>query len=120
MRFWAGLLCLMLLPVSSRAAELVMVEEVGCPWCALWETEIGPTYPKTEEGRIAPLRQIDISVRDPEEFSYARPVVFTPTFVLIDEGRELDRIEGYPGEELFWWRINLLFTEHGLLPGAKP
>ena len=30
------------------------------------------------------------------------PVRFTPTFVLIDEEREIGRIEGYPGQEFFW------------------
>ncbi|MGV6849536.1 MAG: hypothetical protein ACWA5A_14275 [Marinibacterium sp.] len=103
-----------LTPTIGSAAELVMVEEPGCPWCARWNAEIGPTYPKTPEGRAAPLRRIDITERSPDDFSYARPVVFTPTFVLVDNGREVDRIEGYPGEELFWWRLAMLFQAHGL------
>lgn len=84
------------------AAELVMVEEAGCIWCARWNAEIAPIYPKTPEAGMAPLRRIDKSVRDPEDFSYASRVVYTPTFVLVEDGRELGRIEGYPGESFFW------------------
>ena len=103
------------LTTVATPAELVMVEEPGCPWCALWNREIGPIYPKTAEGRIAPLRRIDISERTPEDFSYGTRVVFTPTFVLVEDGRELDRIEGYPGEELFWWRLSKLLKDHGYM-----
>ena len=115
MRLWAVVLWLVLMPVTTDAAELVMVEEHGCTWCARWNAEIGPIYPKTEEGRAVPLRRIDKTIRKPEGFSYARPVVFTPTFVLIEDGAEIDRIEGYPGEELFWWRLSKLFTDHDML-----
>ena len=27
---------------------------------------------------------------------------FTPTFVLVRDGQEIDRIEGYPGQDFFW------------------
>ena len=88
-----------------------MVEEPGCPWCARWEAEIGPIYPKTAEGRRAPLRQIDI--RDVARvLDLAAPVVFTPTFLLVDDGRELDRMEGYMGDEFFWVLLNQMLDRH--------
>ena len=31
-----------------------------------------------------------------------RGVIYTPTFVLIDDGREIARLIGYPGEDFFW------------------
>lgn len=33
---------------------------------------------------------------------------YTPTFVLIDGGREVGRIEGYPGEAFFWGLLEKL------------
>ena len=36
------------------------------------------------------------------------PVRFTPTFVLVDGDREIGRIEGYPGEDFFWGRLERL------------
>lgn len=88
--------------LAADAAELVMVEQEGCMYCARWDAEIAPAYPKTEAGAYAPLVRRNIRDGAPEGSSYARKVVFTPTFILMEDGRELARIEGYPGEEFFW------------------
>jgi len=97
--------------------ELVMVEEHGCPWCARWNAEVGPIYPKTAEGRIAPLRRIDISEVGGDGLAVDMRVVFTPTFLLVRDGAEIGRIEGYPGEELFWWFLAALMQKHDLGEG---
>tara|TARA_R110002095_G_scaffold172203_1_gene149609 strand:+ start:782 stop:1150 length:369 start_codon:yes stop_codon:yes gene_type:complete len=81
---------------------LVMVEEKGCFWCAKWNKEISHIYPKTPEGQAAPLRRHDIRADPPDDLNFARRLSFTPTFVLMREGTELSRIEGYPGEDFFW------------------
>lgn len=86
---------------TAGAAELVMFERAGCPWCARWNREIAPIYPKTAEGRLAPLRRIDIDAGRPD-LALATPVRFTPTFVLVDKGREVGRITGYMNEDSFW------------------
>jgi hypothetical protein len=90
------------LPSPVRAAELIMFEQRGCEWCERWNAEIGPIYPKTEEGRLAPLRRVDIHEKMPEDLSWLRPEVFTPSFALVHDGREYGRIRGYPGEDFFW------------------
>nr|WP_306268133.1 transcriptional regulator [Pararhizobium sp. IMCC3301] len=92
------------LPVN--AAELIMMEQDGCVWCQRWRAELGPIYPKTEEGKRAPLRVINIFDPVPDDLSQISIDRFTPTFVLIDGGVELGRIRGYPGEELFWWVLS--------------
>lgn len=93
------------------AAELVMVEAKGCYYCATWKKQIGPVYDKTSEGAFAPLRVIDISDPVPADLSFARKVVYTPTFILVEEGRELARIEGYPGEDFFWGLLGMMLDE---------
>ena len=40
--------------------ELLMYRRAGCPWCAAWDREIGPVYPKTEIGRRLPVRFVDL------------------------------------------------------------
>jgi len=100
--------------LAAAALELVMVEQAGCPWCARWNDEIGPIYPKTEEGEAAPLRRIDIGEL-PDGMELEGKVVFTPTFLLVEDGRELGRIEGYPGEDFFWGLLARLLGE---TPGA--
>ena len=81
--------------------ELVMFRQSGCPWCAAWDREIGPVYPRTEIGQRAPVRFVDLA-RARDTAGLKGPVRFTPTFVLFDGGREIGRIEGYPGQDFFW------------------
>ena len=87
---------------GAQAVELVMYEQQGCPWCEVWNERIAPIYPKTEEGARAPLRRVDIDETIPEDLSAIPVSPFTPTFVLVDNGREVGRIIGYPGEDFFW------------------
>ena len=87
---------------SGRAATLLMFEQDYCEWCERWHEEIGVVYHKTTEGKRAPLRKVDIHSPLPEDISHIKMERFTPTFVLIDAGREVGRIRGYPGEDFFW------------------
>ena len=82
--------------------ELVMFETQGCMWCILWNNEIGQIYYKTQEGKRAPLRRMDISNARSSELSFTGPVTHTPTFILVSGGREIGRITGYPGPDFFW------------------
>lgn len=109
--FTAFFLCLM--SGTVFAAELVMVEQRGCHWCERWDTEIASIYPKTDEGKRAPLRRVDLHAL-PEDISFKSRPVFTPTFVLVQDGTELGRVEGYNGDEFFWFLINRLMEEHTL------
>lgn len=84
------------------AFELVMVEQAGCAWCARWDREIAPIYPRTDEGQAAPLRRIDLRAPVPGDLALDGRVIFTPTFILVRGGVEIDRLEGYPGEDFFW------------------
>ncbi len=89
-------------PVAAGAVELVMFELASCPYCRQWHAEIGPIYPKTAEGRRAPLRRVDLRAPRPADLEVVGDVVYTPTFVLMEDGREVGRITGYPGEDFFW------------------
>ena len=88
--------------VGADAAELVMFEQVGCPWCARWDREIASIYPKSDLGRRAPLRRIDIAAARPDDLKQLTGVLYTPTFVLVEDGAEIGRITGYICEDQFW------------------
>jgi len=103
-------------PVSS--AELVMFESDSCEWCEIWHQEIGPIYPKTAEGRLAPLRRIDIADDVPRDLAKLRPASFTPTFVLMENGKEITRILGYPGEDFFWGLLEEALIKIGFKPNS--
>lgn len=96
-----------------------MFRRAGCPWCAAWDREIGPIYGKTDIGRRVPLRFIDLGRAGATPFALASPVRFTPTFVLVDEGREIGRIEGYPGEDFFWGLLERLLQSPPAPAGSR-
>lgn len=98
--------------VAPRAAELVMFESSTCEWCEAWNNEIGVIYDKTEEAKLAPLRRVSIEDPRPQDLEQIRGIHYTPTFVLISDGREIGRIQGYPGQDFFW---GLLDVELGKL-----
>lgn len=95
---------------ASRAAELVMFERAGCVWCARFDAEIAPIYGKTEESRTAPLRRVDRDRPLPPDLAKIDPGAFTPTFVVVDEGRETGRIRGYPGDAFFFGLLDRILT----------
>ncbi len=111
----AVVLCLTGTPAKS--AELVMFESQTCHWCERWHEEIGPIYSKTPEARCAPLRRVDIDDPYPADLADISPIVFTPTFVVVDDGKEVARMVGYPGEDFFW---PLLARELVKLPEPCP
>jgi thioredoxin-related protein len=87
---------------AASAAELVMFERAGCPYCAQFDREIAPAYGRTDEGKAAPLRRVDIYAPIPTDLASIKVERITPVFVLVDHGREIGRIRGYPGEDNFW------------------
>lgn len=105
---------LMMAPHIAQADPvLLMAEEKGCFWCARWNAEIGPIYPKTAEGQAAPLVRYDLHSDSPD-VEFARSVRYTPTFILVDDGVEVNRIEGYPGEDFFWGLLAMMLDKAGI------
>lgn len=92
------------LPAAAEAPQLklLMIEQPGCTYCARWDAEIAPAYPKTEEGQAAPLQRHQLNDPVPEGIQLTSPPVFTPTFILLADGTETGRIQGYPGADFFW------------------
>lgn len=101
------------IPGFAGELRLLMFDQPGCVYCAQWDAEIGPIYPKTQEAELAPLLRVGIRDALPDGVELDRPATFTPTFVLVDEGREVGRIEGYPGEDFFWFLLGELIAGAG-------
>jgi len=104
-----------LLVAGARAAaepalSLVMLERRDCPACRLWHIEIGPIWPRSDLGRRAPLRRVEITAGPlPDDLAFLEGVTVTPTFVLVASGAERGRIVGYQGEMFFWQEAEALF-----------
>lgn len=96
-------------PAAARPGlELVMVERVGCAWCARWNADVAPIYPKAPESADAPLRRHDLGDGQPKEAT--RPVRYTPTFLLVREGKEVGRVTGYLDAGMFWGLLDQLIA----------
>lgn len=114
-------LCLLVPTLPAWAAELVMFDDPGCVYCRRWLAEVGPGYPKTEEGRMAPLRRIFIRDQGQAGVKLKSPVNATPTFVVADDqGREVGRITGYPGADYFYPLLGDILRKLPASPRAKP
>lgn len=88
-----------------------MFDQVGCDWCETFNREIAPIYPKTAEGRRAPLRRVNIDQSIPPDLAFIMIERIAPLFVLVANGREIGRIRGYPGEDHFWGLLGVLIKK---------
>ena len=99
MRRYLAPLTLFLLLTSGAASagslQLLVTHDAVCGDFARWQREIGPSYAATPEGRAAPLLEIQTDGPWPDGLALASRPRATPTFILVDDGREIGRIEGY-------------------------
>ena len=107
--FMTGLFALLaLLPAEALATELIMVDDTTCGWCRKWLAETGPGYPRSAEGKRAPLRRVMFRDYNKIGVSFSKPITGTPTFVLVDGGREKGRIVGYLAGPAFYAKLATL------------
>ncbi|HUS52431.1 MAG TPA: hypothetical protein VMY41_00295 [Thermohalobaculum sp.] len=103
-------------PVFAWAeTRLLMLDRSACEWCERWDAEVGIVYAMTAEGKRAPLLRSNIFESLPEGIVLTRRAHFTPTFVLVKDGAEIGRIEGYPGEDFFYGMLQQMLDR-----AAKP
>ena len=97
----------------AQAAQLVMVDQRGCSYCARFNKELAPAYATTPAGQAAPLRRVSPFKKWPADLASIKPITFTPVFILVDDGREVGRFFGYDGAENFWSQLNPLLGKLG-------
>lgn len=94
-----------LAPGKSVAAELVFYMSEACGVCDQWKQEVGVIYPKTEEAKTLPLRTVSVHDKPPADLGFVKGVMYTPTFVVVEDGREVGRIVGYISDYFFWEKV---------------
>jgi hypothetical protein len=98
----------------AAAAQLIVVEDNRCEPCIRFERSVGNYYDSTPQGRKAPLRRVNIAAKVPGDLANITiqgSIRGTPTFVLIDSGREIGMFDGFPSSEIFWQRIDGLLQQ---------
>jgi len=115
-----GIVCLAVMPAvavhdqeyaQASGVELLMFDDPSCPYCRRWHREVGAAYRSSQEGRRAPLRIVRFRGPLPEGITLAGPVQATPTFVLVQDRREIGRITGYAGADFFWSMLTDLLAK---------
>lgn len=98
---------------GDREIALVMFERPGCPWCVRWMKDVGATYDRSPEARVAPLKVVDLWANPHHGLKLKEPVRFTPTFVVTERGAEIGRITGYIDNATFWGLYSKLLETVG-------
>ena len=123
---------ILLMTVPSYAYELLMFSNKQCSYCDNFLKEVKPGYGTTPYAEKLPLRVIETSGNPPKWFEDAfnanniDAIEITPTFVIwdnsgtYDRGKEIARLEGYPGKEIFYESIGIFIENTEKIVIEKP
>ena len=92
--------------IAIAGTRLVMVTSDYCPFCRAWERDVGAVYDKSPYASALPLTRVDIGSGMPDGVALLKPVVGTPTFLIVRDGKEIERQSGYDDGEMFWWWLS--------------
>lgn len=91
---------------ALAARELIMITSQHCPFCMAWERDIGAIYHKSPYADKLPLTRIEIGSALPADMQISSDLRGTPTFLILENRVEIDRIVGYSDAAMFWWQLS--------------
>ncbi len=109
----ALLLAFACLPSMATAAELVLVEVKGCVYCIRFNKQMAGPYQASEIGRKVPLRRVNLMERWPADLQAVDRPPYTPVFILVEDGREVGRFNGYVNARQFHRDLRRLLDANG-------
>ena len=77
-----------------------------CPYCTELKQMLD-NYPITYE-----VTDVDKNEEEWDEMCKTLNIEFVPTVIIVEDGAEVARIEGYPGEDFFWQLLNQALLKH--------
>lgn len=96
--------------MGAATMELVVMEAPGCTYCTLFRRDVLPSYETSERAKDVPIRFVDINDEAADALGLDGPVDVVPTFVVLKNNKEVGRIPGYTGPEIFFHTINYLLA----------
>jgi thioredoxin-related protein len=93
--------------------EVLVVEIDNCIYCGLFRRDVAPTYTTSPRAKTAPMRFVDINAPDVDRLALQAPIDTIPTVLVVENGREVGRIAGYVGPEIFFHSLSQLLPDHG-------
>lgn len=98
-------------PITTAGGfELIVMEAPGCTYCGLFRRDVLPSFRASESGKKLPVRFLDVNDLEQAKLDLKSPVQIVPTFVLARGGKEIGRIPGYVGPEMFFRSISYLMS----------
>ncbi|MBO6718725.1 MAG: transcriptional regulator [Rhizobiaceae bacterium] len=88
-------------PSTAYAAELVFVEVMGCVYCIRFNRQMADAYQASETGKQVPLRRVNLRQRWPADLRNVDRPPYTPVFILVENGAEIGRFNGYTNPQRF-------------------
>lgn len=94
--------------LSTGGYELIVFEADGCVYCEVFRRDVLPLYAASDTSRSAPLRFVNLTYSDESRMGLAAGITIAPTVVLMQHGREVDRIAGYTGPDSFLRLVGIM------------
>ena len=86
--------------------RLIMVTSEYCSFCRAWERDVGVVYTASPYALNLPLTRVELGGDIPDGLVFDESIIGTPTFIIFQNGREIDRQWGYESPEMFWWWLS--------------
>lgn len=93
---------------KPNAVELVVFEHQDCTYCRAFRSDTLPLYRSNGQDVRAPVRFVRVEHSDTSTLNLNGRIEMVPTFVLMQNGRELGRIEGYWAPDNFFKMLSHL------------
>lgn len=98
-------------PQTQSEYELVVLEVDDCVYCQLFRRDVVPTYQTTTHAKSIPMRFIDLEHGVLDAFKLSAPIETVPTVILLHRHREVGRLAGHIGPEIFLHAVKRLLSE---------
>ena len=86
----------------APATELLVFEHPQCSYCQVFREHVLPKYHIAARISAPPLRFVDVAQDDTGSLGLSARIGMVPTAVVMRDGREVGRIEGYWGSANFF------------------
>ena len=96
--------------VRPSPVELIVFEHPDCQFCRVFRRDVLPRYQEAPTANRAPIRFIDIERTETASLRLRGGIHVVPTFVLMEDGREVDRIVGYWAPENFFKMLSYMLA----------
>ena len=91
-------------PIAATQ-ELIVLEAPNCIYCRIFRRDVLPSYQKSKRAGELPIRFLDLNDPAADKLKLSSTVTIVPTVVLMRDGAEAGRIDGYTGPEAFFQSV---------------